>query len=215
MHFGTPRTKSYQTMYTAFVGTDQQEALDSDMGLREAANRLRERLVATEEAEVRAHERAAALRIALQEVETLITPVADTTTEPGQEGRDLATVPSPERVVRPQATPSGMLRHTVASVIRDILTNDPRPWNATEIIAAVGRSDGAADLRNPSMAVRAALRRMVERGEIRRVGRGMYQAVVPSPRPERSVEADLADSPLFGPFVPTTVDPKEDAPWTP
>lgn len=190
-------------LYSLLVGTDQ-EAFDSGMGLRVAARRLRERLVAAEEAEAHARERAEALRIALHEVETLIAPGSTTVARSNQ----------PEGGVRPP-TPRGTRRQTTATIIRDLLTTDARPWNATEIIGAVARSVETIDLRDPAMAVRAALRRMAERGEIRRVGRGMYQAVVPSPRPERSVEADLADSPLFGPFVPTTVDPKEDAPWTP
>lgn len=165
-----------------FVGTDQ-TARDSDTGLKEAVKRLRERLVAAEEAELRAHERAEALRVALHEVEMLIAPGSATVAQSSQEVRNVASAPSPEGGVLPP-TPRRTRRQTTADTILDLLTTDARPWNATEIIGAVGRSEETVDLRDPAMAVRAALRRMAERGEIERVGRGTYQAVLSLANPK-------------------------------
>lgn len=212
-NFRTRLNTVSQIVYNHGVTTDDREP-NSGMGLKEAARRLRERLAVAEEAEAHARERAEALRIALREVEMLIVPTDGTDAPPGREVRDLARVPPTESGVRPQVALWEPLGLTTAGVIRDILTKDPRPWNATEVIAAVERYEGI-DLRNPSMAVRAALRRMVARGEVERVGRGFYQAVTPSPRSAGSRKADMADSPFGGLFLgmtadTTTTDPKED-----
>jgi len=203
-----------QRLYHRLVDTDWTN-VGPDPALKEAVRRLRERLAAAEEVEARARERAESLRIALREVEALAAP------------------PPLSGVLAPSGTDRAMLRaattassqegpsiwcrrdtshgHTAADAIRNVLAENPRPWNAAEIISAISRTGALAGLRDPATAIRAALRRMVERGEVLRVGRGSYQAAGTTPRPVPTEEFDLGTSPVFGyPPEHTMDDQKED-----
>ena len=202
-----------QVVYDTDMDSERAD-IDPGLGLREAARRLRERLVAAEEAEARARERAEALRIALREVEALISPTAQGREDTGQAARDMEPAASLENRLRPQASPRPPRSRTASDAIRALLTKDPRPWNATEIISVLARS-GELDLHDPGLAVRAALRRMTQRGEIRRVGRGFYQAAgsgIPvdahQPRPLVPLLADST------PTITNTaaMEPKEEEP---
>jgi len=110
--------------------------------------------------------------------------------------------------------PEGTSRwSTAADAIRDLPGEDARPWNATEIISTVERSGALAGLRDPATAVRAALRRMVARGEVVRVGRGYYQTIGTTPHPAPAQVPDSKTWPLFGRLVGgAAADPKEDEP---
>jgi len=102
---------------------------------------------------------------------------------------------------------------TTADVIYNLLVQDPRPWNAAEIISAIERTGALAGLRDPAMAIRAALRRMAERGEVVRVGRGYYQAAGTTPRPVLALELDQGTgTPHSEAATLITDDPKEDEP---
>jgi len=193
--------------------------VDQDPGLQEAARRLRERLAAAEEAEARARERAESLRIALREVEALAAPpplsvvLAPSRTDHAMP-RTATTASSQEgRLTRSRRDTSH--GRTAADVTYNLLVQDPRPWNAAEIISAIERTGALAGLRDPAMAIRAALRRMAERGEVVRVGRGSYQAAGTTPRPVPTEEFDLGTS-VFGHSPEDTMDDrKEDEPCLP
>jgi len=186
-----------------------------DPALKEAVRRLRESLAAAEEAEARARERAESLRIALREVEALAAPPPPSdvlalsrtdhamphaaTTASSQEGR----------LIRSRRDTSH--GRTAADAIRNFLAENPGSWKAVEIISAIERTGALAGLRDPATAIRVALRRMVEQGEVLRVRRGSYQAAGTTPRPVPTEEFDLGTSPVFGhPPEHTMDDQKED-----
>jgi len=215
IHYGTVRTLASQWVYDVTMDTDG-TTVGPDPALKEAMRRLRERLALAEEEEARAHERAESLRIALREVEALAAP-APLPSAPALTGTE-GTRPRDATAATPQGHsprhPEGASRwSTAADAIRDLLGGDPRPWNATEIISAVERSGALAGLRDPATAVRAALRRMVARGEVVRVGRGYYQARGAAPHPAPAQVPDSRTWPLFGRLVEgADDDPKEDGP---
>jgi hypothetical protein len=142
-----------------YTGIMSEITVTPDVALKEAARQLREKLAAAEEEEARTHERAESLRIAIREVEAL--------------GGSAPLPPAPA------GTPTGVRRSlprsTVSAAILDLLSWDPRPWNAMEIISALELSGRLAHLNKLSHSVRCELGRMVKRGEIARVGRGYYQ----------------------------------------
>jgi len=213
--YGTVRTVASQWVYDVTMDTDG-TTVGPDPALKEAMRRLRERLALAEEEEARAHERAESLRIALREVEALAgpAPLLSAPALTGTEGTKPRDATAATRQGRSTRHPEDTSRwSTAADAIRDLLSEDARPWNATEIISAIERTGALAGLRDPATAVRAALRRMVERGEVVRVGRGYYQAAGTTPRPVPTKEFDLETSPVFGhPPEHTIDDPKEDEP---
>jgi len=204
-----------QRVYHRLMDTDG-TTVGPDPALKEAVRRLRERLAAAEEAEARARERAESLRIALREVEALAAPpplsdvLAPSRTDHAMP-RAATTASSQEgRLTRSRRDTSH--GRTAADAIRNVLAENPRPWNATEIISAIERSGALAGFRDPATAIRAALRRMVEQGEVLRVRRGSYQAAGTTPRPVPTEEFDLGTS-VFGHSPEHTMDdPKEDEP---
>jgi hypothetical protein len=154
------------------------------------------------------------LRIALREVEALAAPpplsgvLAPSGTDRAMP-RAATTASSQEgRLTRSRRDTSH--GHTAADAIRNVLAESPRPWNAAEIISAIERTGALAGLRDPATAIRVALRRMVERGEVLRVGRGSYQAASTTPRPVPTEELDLGMSVFGHPPEDTMDDQKED-----
>jgi hypothetical protein len=215
IRYGTVRTTASQRVYDVTMDTDG-STVGSDPALKEAMRRLRERLALAEEEEARAHERAESLRIALREVEALAGPAplpsapAFTGTEDAKLRDATAATPQGRSTRHPEGTSRWS---TAADAIRDLLGEDARPWNATEIISTVERSGALAGLRNPATAVRAALRRMAARGEVVRVGRGYYQTTGTAPHPAPAQVPDSRTWPFFDRLVGgAAADPKEDEP---
>lgn len=219
-HSCTVRVAASQTQYHVAMTTDG-TTVDLSPGLREAATRLRDALVAAEEAEARAHERAESLRIALREVEALAGPAANAAAQDSQEAREaapsdavgIATVPASRGDVLSPRALRETGRRTATDAVRDLLRQNSRPWNATEIISALSSSGELTGLHDPPTAVRAALRRMVAKGEVVRVGRGDYRVAGPAPRPPLAHDRSPYDRPTLLALSERTVDEaKEEEP---
>jgi hypothetical protein len=137
-------------------------------GLRQIVDRLKAELAQAEEAESKAHERVEALRIALREIEAFMGKA------PQPRGANDAPATSRRRRRATTSSTRGRRRKSLAENLKNIMASRPGPWRATEIISQARASGKLAGLSNPSQAVRAALRRMVEAGELKHVARGLY-----------------------------------------
>ena len=161
---------TYQPLYHSdMVSTDPAVAAS----LIEASHHLRQALASVEAEEACIHERVESLRTALREVDALAVaaPAATVPDAPvEQTGTNGRPTQSPG-----QRSSAGPRRHRTADAIQDLIASEPRPWGIIEVIETLSSSSTLAGLESPSMAIRAAIRRMESRGDVVRVARGQYR----------------------------------------
>jgi len=161
----------YHPVYHSdMVSTDPAVAVS----LIEASHHLRQALASVEAEEARIHERVESLRTALREVDALVAaaPAGTVPDVPAdQTGTNGLPTPSPGR--RSSVDPR---RHRTADAIQDLIASEPRPWGIIEVIETLSSSTTLAGLKSPSIAIRAAIRRLESRGDVVRVARGQYRS---------------------------------------
>lgn len=141
--------------------TDSQVHTAGEQGL--ILEGLRKKLA---EAEAQAEEslrRAEALRIACAEVEDLVKDAAI--------HRD---------VVPAASAPSS------SEAVRIVMTEDPRIWRSSELLAELNRRGWPPTGANPDATLRSAIQRLCKAGTVETVDRGRYRVAADHPRGDAS-----------------------------